>query len=128
MAFTLPTFNLTFQAKANYNWAAVGAPAGPYILAGTPCNLAYSRRVHAPSGVVSDMTFLLFPSAVALKGKDSYVVKNGDAIEVPQASGRWYSVFSVDRVGAGFSNEHQAAILYHPYFLYPTTTYLWPAP
>lgn len=128
MSYTLPTFNLLFSAKANYNFAGAGAPPGPYILVGTPCNLAYSRRIHGAIGANLDGMYLLFAAGVALKGKDSYAVKNGDAVEVPQGSGRWYTVNYVDRVGAGFSNEHQSAQLFHPFMAYPTTTYLWPAP
>lgn len=128
MAYALPTFNLLFQAKVNYTFAGVGAPVGPFVLANTPCNLAYARRTHGESNPNTDSMYLLFPAGVALKGKDSYVVKNGDAVEVPMGSGRWYSCVFIDRVGAGFANEHQSAILIHPWVNYPTTIYLWPSP
>ena len=128
MSYTAPTLNLAFQAKANYNWAGVGAPVAPFILINTPCNLAYGWRTHLISDISGGSMFLLFGPGVALRGRDQYAVANGDAVEVPMGSGRWYTVANVDRAGAGFPNEHQVAILLHPKPFYPTTTYLFPAP
>lgn len=128
MAFTLPTFNLQFQAVANYTFAGVGNPAAGFILIATPCNLAFSPRKHEVSSAGIASMYLLFPTGIPLKGPDSYALQNGDAVEVPMGSGRWYTTMSVDRVAAGFPNAHQAATLVHPKSKYPTTTALWPAP
>lgn len=130
MAFTLPTFNSVWQAKANFNFALGLNPVGPFILVGSMGNLAYGRRSHqrGPDIVISgagEFVTLLFDKTIPLKGRDSYAVKNGDAVEVPLGSGRWFSVTTVESVGLGFTNEHKAAMLVHPYVLTALAP-LWP--
>lgn len=125
MPYTLPNYPIIFQAKANFNFALGANPVGPFILIATPCQLMYSHKVKVPTGGTLDVMYLLFASTVALKGADSYVVKNGDAVEVPSGSGRWYSTISVDYIARGFTNEHKCAIIVHPFVKYPAAP-LWP--
>lgn len=127
MSFVLPSYPITFQAKANFNFNLGLNPVAPYVLAATPCNLVYGFRVRITAAPPIATQFLLFASGVALKGQPSYVNHQGDAVEVPQGSGRWYSVLSVDRVAAGFSNEHQCALISIPFPVFATPP-LWPAP
>lgn len=119
MAFALPSFPLFFQAKANFNFALGANPVGPFILPNTPCNLVYSHRVHSAGGLVAltsftECMYLLFPVLIGLKGRGSYAVAWGDAVDVPMGSGRWYSVVNVDWVATGFANAHMAAMLVQP--------------
>jgi len=128
--YTLPNFNLVCQVKANFNFALGLNPVAPFVFPNTPCNLAYSRRAHVPvptttSIQAGELMYLLLPVGIAIKGKGSYAVKNGDAIEVPQGSGRWYSCLSIDKVAAGFTNEHQSAVICQPYLLTGAAP-LWP--
>lgn len=130
MVYALPQFNQVCQAKANFNFALGANPVGPFILVGTPCNLAYSRRVHPTTQAIAPVVFpeamyLLLPIGTALKGRGSYAVKNGDAVEVPQGSGRWYSTISVDKVALGFTNEHVCALIVQPVNL-TVLAPLWP--
>lgn len=130
MPFSLPTFNILFQAKANFNFNLGANPIAPFIHVNTACNLAYSKRNHNVSQVVGALSqaeslYLLFPTGVGLKGRASYAVKNGDAVEVPTGSGRWYTTVSVDFVGKGFANEHMAAVIAQPYNLFLTAP-VWP--
>jgi len=119
MAFALPSFPLVFQAKANFNFALGANPVGPFILPNTPCNLVYSHRVHNSNQAVAltsftECMYLLFPDLVALKGRSSYALAWGDAVDVPSGSGRWYSVVNVDWVANGFANAHRCAMIVQP--------------
>jgi hypothetical protein len=130
MPYSLPTFNLLAKAKANFNFALGANPVAPFILPNLPCNLQYARRRHDAGGVVGltamiDNMYLLFPMGSALKGRSSYALKWGDAVEVPQGSGRWYSVVSVDSVARGFANEFLCAVLVQPACLTALAP-LWP--
>ena len=126
MSFSLPQWPITFQAKANFNFNLGAVPVGPFIAVGTPCNLVTGKQIIAYSATtVQRSMYLLFPIAIVIKGRASYAVKNGDAVEVPLGSGQWYSVIVVDKVAAGFTNEHQSALIFQPYPLYATAP-LWP--
>jgi len=126
MPFTIPQFPLLCQGKANFNFNLGANPVGPFILPNTACNLCIHKRNHIDAAVLAGQgVYLLLPAATAFKGRDSYAVKNGDAIEVPMGSGRWYSCVSIDSVGLGFPNAHEMATLVHPYPLFGTSP-LWP--
>jgi hypothetical protein len=107
MSFALPTFNLTCEV-----WTP------PWVgrvhrLTAVPCNLAMGRRVQqaiqdaydAPYG--SAKPSLLLPMGTDIR--DQYNAPDGDLIEVPSGTGRWYSVGIVDDVGKGFANEYRLA-------------------
>jgi hypothetical protein len=126
MAFSLPNFNLLCQGKANFNFNLGLNPVGPFILPNTPCNLCIWKRNHGDAVIIAgQLMYLLLPAGTAFKGRESYAVKNGDAIEVPMGSGRWYSCTSIDSVGLGFPNAHEMATLVHPYPTFATAP-LWP--
>lgn len=113
MAFAPPDFNLL-----------CGIFAGPYDtrvlrLGSVPCNLAMGRRgvwgYHDPTnmGYGAATAQLLLPALTDIRdilaqGTPGSVA---DIVEVPEASGRWYTVDSVDDVGKGFGNEYRFAWL-----------------
>lgn len=109
MPFSLPNFNLRCDVYT-----------GPWLtkalrVSDVPCNLAWGKRVQdfaafdtAPdesSG--SPQMVLLTPAGTDLRSK--IISGQGDVVEVPQGSGRWYGVFAVDDIGKGFDNEHRGA-------------------
>lgn len=125
MPYVLPTYNAVFRAKANFNFNAGANPVAPFILPNTACQLQYGMHVGNTWPGNGGMAFLLFASGVALKGRDSYAVKNGDAVEVPSGSGRWYTTLVVEYSGYGFANQHQVAVIAHPFPFFATAP-VWP--
>lgn len=108
MAFVVPEFPL-FCAIAELE------PSTPPRLVGVACNLAWGRRVNngllaGPSDALAVGQFmtLLLPAHTDIR--DGYGGSN-DVVEVPEGSGRWYTVFIVDDIGKGFDNEHRAAVI-----------------
>lgn len=100
MPFTLPTFNLT---------ANLFTFGGPYVVprATTLCNLSPGRRVMLDDWRLS--MFLLCPALTDIRW--SVLTSDGDYVEVPAGSGRWYFVRSLDDVAKGFANEYRVASL-----------------
>lgn len=112
MAFTLPEFNLTCDIYS-----------GPYLTKAfrisVDGNLAFGRRVnwvpHDIGAIVEDLAvswemFLLLPPLTDVRSTISS--GQGDVIEAPAGSGRWYGVAAVEDIGKGFDNEHRVAALY----------------
>lgn len=107
MSFTVPNFNLTFNA-----WHAPNVPPAIPDLVGI-CNLAYGRRTSSAQGLYLGeneplMSLLLTPGS-GVRGPQC--VGGADVVEVPAGSGRFYSVIGVDDIGKGFPNEHRCATL-----------------
>lgn len=134
MAFTLPDFNLN-----------VDIYRGPWLTkSGTPDvtavgNLTWSRRQQSqldydttPSDATSQMPMtLLLPALTDIRDGSTSSPSEGDVVEVPSGSGRWYGVIYVDDIGKGFANEHRAAIIVKIYDRIAPTQFpglLWPAP
>lgn len=130
MAFQVPNFNLTVEV-----WT------GPYlgkVSRGTsPANLAWGKRVQyayqeifTPEETPASVAMLLlFPAGSDVRSLVSSGM--GDVIEVPQGSGRWYGVVSVDDIGKGFANEHRAAVINQISEFMNSTNYaglFWPVP
>jgi len=109
MAFTQPTFNLLC------NIFTVASGAHTFRL-DSVCNLAFGRRVteriSTPAGPFENISLsptLLLPAETDIR--DTSCGGEGDLVEVPAGSGRFYSVNGVDDAGKGFDNEHRVAIL-----------------
>lgn len=109
MAFTLPAFNLQ-----------VNIYTGPWLtklLRSSPMgNLAAGRRVlpdpgfyYTDPGQYSPAMTLLLPALTDVR--DASNSTEGDIVEVPAGTGRWYTVIGVDDIGKGFANEHRFAML-----------------
>jgi hypothetical protein len=119
MAFSLPTMNLTVNI-----WRRIVFPGAPtYIVAG---NLQYGRRYAnnsfgvappGPDAYPPTMSLLLPPRTDV---QDAVSAPDGDIVEVPAGTGRYYEVIGVDDVGRGFPNEFRLALL--------TKFPPWPAP
>lgn len=125
MPYILPTFNTTFRAKANFNFNLGANPVAPFIFPNTPCQLQYGSHVGNTWPGNGGMAFLLFGTGTALKGRDSYAVHNGDAVEVPMGSGRWYTCLTTEYSAYGFPNQHLVSVIAHPFPFFATPP-LWP--
>jgi hypothetical protein len=110
VAYRLPTFALTVNVWRNGN--PTTNPPDAIILG----NLALGRRVYQGDVVEEPPTaklptvFLLCPFASDIIG-DINSAGSPDTVEVDDASGWFYTVHYVDRVGLGFSNQHYVAWL-----------------
>lgn len=108
--YVLPTFNLQCNL-----WRQLGT-AGVYL---TPdlsptCNLTPGRRVLFQGFTVgiNECPFgmqLLLPALTDIRARWNNV--DGDLVEVPVGSHRFYSVLGVDDLGKGFANEHRLALI-----------------
>lgn len=114
MAFHLPTFNLTCNIDTMPVPDVPGIPPGPYRIQAAPCQLTYGRRTNSMStggtnaqGALAQGMNLLLPMLTDVRGPQDTV--SPDMVEVPAGSGRWYSVYFVDDIGKGFTNEHRSA-------------------
>jgi hypothetical protein len=116
MAFVLPTFNLSCDI---YNGPWVGKTLRLSVMG----NLAFGRRVQQgpgtwfepPAGPTTMPVVLLLPPLTDVRGK--LLVPEGDIVEAPAGSNRWYVVESVEDIGKGFANEHRGAVITQISFL-----------
>jgi len=129
MAFTVPDFNLTCDIYT-----------GPFLTKvlrlSTVCNLQHGRRSRV-FGVFEQPNqqtgngpmFLLLPAGTDVRDLSQGIVDN-DIAEVPQGSGRWYSIWLVDDVAKGFDNEFRCAEIYKASSVFSTAygTMVWPIP
>lgn len=114
MAFQVPTFNIRCNIwNVQIDWS-IGAPAGAPTQANVPCNLQFGRK----EAVGGNLTmWLLLPAGTNINGEGSYAltptlfVADGDGVEVPAGSGRFYAVVMVDDVSLGFPTEYRAALI-----------------
>lgn len=110
MSFNLPTFNLSCNIYT-----------GPWLTKtlrlNVMGNLAQGRR-SMPVWVFENTAPIIYTSSPQLLVPAGTDVRDGscgtppDIVEVPAASGRWYSAVAVDDFGKGFANEHRYAILH----------------
>lgn len=103
--FRKPTYNL-----AALVWTGGSGPPGPARLL-TPCALR-SRIfgiVSARPAVLGLVRILLVPPKTDLRGL--FQTAANDTVEVPQGSGRFYTVADVDDVARGYANEFRIATL-----------------
>jgi hypothetical protein len=107
MSFVLPTFNLVCKV-----WSLGSPPPNPPRIASLACNLAFGKRVQNPGPTVFNAItpLLLVPAGSDLR----WIINgigNGDIVECPAGTGRYYSVACVEDIGKGFPNEHRAGFL-----------------
>jgi len=122
MAFSLPQFDLLCDIYT-----------GPWLtkvlrVPAHPCNLAWGKRCQVGpqfDAAADQLTgqpqmVLLLPAGTDVRSK--IISGQGDIVEVPASSGRWYGVFGVDDLGKGFPNEHRGAyVLAISKYLNPVT-------
>lgn len=106
MAFSVPTFNLTARVWRFY--------AGPYTSVhpggvDTPCNLRMLKTAAMVNSIsLNEPTMLLLvPKGTDIRGRDGFGNGNGDIVEVPKGTGRFYELTFVDDVARGFTNEYR---------------------
>ena len=109
----LPTFNLTCNVWFGQGINAV--PMGGPDLAGVACQLSPGERVSvgevAGPGIYM---WLMVPPRTNIAGDPrSLLSPNGDLIECPAGSGRYYHLKFVDDVGKGFPNEYRFGLMVH---------------
>lgn len=111
MPYRLPTYNLLCSVFTHQ------VVTDPPRVVDVECGLMWGRKVNNSFQEPSDgggppvtFMYLLVPAETDLRGY--FQDLPGDAVEVPQGSGRFYSVAFCDLVGAGFPNQHKAAVLY----------------
>jgi hypothetical protein len=119
MAFRPPVFNLTCRV---WRWYA-----GPYTSthAGgvdSLCQLRYYRtgaaasEAYAQAGLIG----IALPARTDIRPNNDWGVGiNGDIVECPKGSGRFYEAQFVDDVARGFSNEYRLVFCTHAQAPYP---------
>lgn len=117
MVYRLPTFNLKCSISQPDNFGIPSIPSAPYRITGQICQLTYGRRGAIPAffeaaavGAFAQTMSLLLPPKADIRGPQD--VDSFDCVEVPEGSGRWYSVCAVDDIGRGFTNEHRFAQIF----------------
>lgn len=112
MAYTIPEMPLLCRL-----WSWDAADPDDWREEDVPCNLAWGRRVLTgdlqPASASLDLgpcAKLLVPAGTDIRGYAN-TIGEGDLVEVPQDSGRFYFAVLVDDVGKGFPNEHRFALL-----------------
>lgn len=110
MAFTIPQFNLICRIR---RFIAAPYPPGGPVTGSTehPCQLRLLKTAFCvnPTPSLRGATLLCLPKGTDIRGDI-----NGsqyDLVEVPKASGLWYSVWQVSDVAKGFANEYRVAAL-----------------
>ncbi len=126
MAFTLPNFNLTANVWHYATWFGQMPGTIPVPDFTTACNLALGKR---QAGASAFSEWLLLPALTDVrdKRKNPTLTPQGDVVEVPAGSGRYYAVVEVDDIGKGFANEHRFAICQMDPTNFPQLP-LWPEP
>lgn len=116
MPYALPTFPL----KINIWTGSTTPPVGSPRVVDAKANLAWGKRVSgmstggtsAPGIIVATMQLLL-EATTDIRG--SHATTQGDTLEIPSGSGRYYSTWVADYVGLGFANCHKCAIIFQSY-------------
>lgn len=106
MAYTLPVFNLVARI-----W---GQASGPPPIHAAP-RLTVSCQLRFPirsAWFIQTATFpmlCMLPPLTDVRMDPSTDL--ADWMEIPAASGRWYTVVAVDDIAKGFANEHRVALV-----------------
>jgi hypothetical protein len=112
MPFRVPTFNLSCNIWTDN----VGQPVYPIVAAPrviSPCQLRELKTAFLVTGNVLYSMLLAIPLRTDIRGPTRFTgaFANGDAVEVPAGSGRFYACAYVDDVARGFANEYRTAAL-----------------
>lgn len=119
MGFSPPTFNLTCNIwrRASVVGGPLPPPAADVV---SQCNLSFARNRQVQTAFQSVSgkytayvsVELLLPARTDVRGHfASTAVWDGDLIEVPAGTGRYYTCHFVEDVGRGFLNEYRLALL-----------------
>lgn len=114
-SYTIPTFNLLINI-----WRGTTPITNPPDVT-TMGNLAWGNRINnmtsrTYTGGTPTVTHnsaamtLLLPKLTDIRGLIP-AFGQGDTVEAPAGSGRYYTTLYVDDIGKGFANEHRAAII-----------------
>ena len=108
MAFVVPQFPLNINV-----WRAGNATSNPPDVT-TTGNLSPGKRVTTASNIgevppPAMLSELLFPKQVDIRGANQGA--GSDTLEIPAASGRYYSCLQTEEVGLGFANHHRIAFV-----------------
>jgi hypothetical protein len=122
MAYILPNFNLLCGVYTNKEPPSIVPFPGTFDatlvrITNQECALVFGRRVcqYSTSNAAYNifpfvyLMSLLTPPLTDLRGWES--TQGNDFVEVPQGSGRFYIVNTVDDIGKGYPNEHRTAAL-----------------
>lgn len=125
MAFVVPQFPISCNIWHYATWFGNFPTTIPAPDVVSLCNLALGKRI-SPSSAFS--MWLLLPALTDIRdGHKAPTSGNGDCVEVPAGSGRYYFVEDVDDAGKGFSNEHRVAAITHDAVSLPFLPE-WPVP
>lgn len=118
MAFTLPTFNVSYNLWRAANYPPVGPPdasglcnfsLGKRIVTGTD-GFAVTRADPAQgTGIDVFLRIMMVPAGVDIRGRWQGGVNSQDEVEIPAGSGAFYVVADVADMAKGFPNEHRVA-------------------
>lgn len=128
MGFRVPSFNLECRV-----WSRADVPPGPVTIATLPaarfkpvCQL---RGAGKQSTAQDEDTYWSFSAVLLLQAGtdirdrfswDGVTMDQPDFVEVPEGSGRGYTVVYVDDVAKGFANEYRYAFIFkNPYWPIP---------
>lgn len=118
MAFKLPTFNITCNVWHSASYAPHIWPLPAPDLS-PPCNLSAARgRNVIPFLVQASGTLNVLLASQLLVGPKTDIRGrtlsgwNGDLVECPAGSGRFYTIGYVEDVARGFQNEYRMGHMY----------------
>lgn len=111
MAFILPTFNISVNIWRYATWGAVPPVVIPVPDVVVNANLTPGKRWNWSFGFYM---MLLLPIATDIRDgeKENLGFADGDIVEAPAASGRYYKVQTVDDIAKNFPNEHRFAVCF----------------
>lgn len=112
MAHQLPTLNLVCRYWRYYDYTHQPMPpTEPPFLGLVPCQLRQSmyNLLAFPNEVgLTMVSAVLFPKHADVRGPT--LAFQGDMIEVPQGTGRFYTCIAVEDRAKGFTNEYRVAL------------------
>lgn len=116
MPYIIPPMPLTVSIWRGYAGAVPFLYNAPDVV--TIGNLAYGNRevTHAAYQIFANsyphfFGTLLLPAGTDIQPFVTGAINQGDVVEVPSLSQRFYIVVHVDDYGKGFANEHRFAII-----------------
>jgi hypothetical protein len=127
MPYQLPQFPLTINVWRN----ATGVINPPDVVTQgnlTPGKRTFESFVVGVFGVIPrPLVYVLFPPLTDVRPTTGGFAQ-GDILECPAGSGRYYGVLWVEDVGKGFANEHRMAAVMPGYNGVGALTPPWPLP
>jgi len=111
VAFHLPTFNLLAGHWPGYGTGPLPPGSAPPNI--IPCQLRIYKTAMVLGRLAQGLVVvgICMPAHVPVAGNVGFIVGNGDLLEVPHLSQRFYLAICVDDVAKGFPNEYRMATL-----------------